>query len=141
MAADSGRNTPRPSPVHHGQDRHARDAINVNYAAQLRAMLAGDTDALASLLSADMTLTHMTGYRQARDEWLAQMQDGHFVYHSITEKEYGLDVTGETARPVSRLLTDATIYGTRSRWRLALAQDFERRDKHWICIRSVASTW
>lgn len=40
----------------------------------------------------------MTGYVQPKAEWLAQMRQGRFVYHSIEEKDTALHAMA-TARP------------------------------------------
>lgn len=110
--------------------------------AYLDAMLEGDTATLDDLLAEEFTLTHMTGYVQPKAEWLAQMRQGRFVYHSIEEKDTALDFDGDgTARLTVRTVTDATVYGTRAGWRLRLATDYVRHDDVWVAQRTVATTW
>ncbi|MGW4518298.1 hypothetical protein ACWEO4_41730 [Streptomyces sp. NPDC004393] len=46
-----------------------------------------------------------------------------------------------TVRLVGRTLTDATVYGTRAKWRLRLAVDFTRHDDTWTVVQTVATTW
>ncbi|KRE67285.1 hypothetical protein ASG92_14820 [Arthrobacter sp. Soil736] len=118
-----------------------RSEILDNYRAQLRAMVDGDTDVLGGLLTGDFTLTHMTGYLQAKQEWLAQMRAGQFVYHDAQEKDVTLDVDGDTARLVGRIVTDAAVYGSRAKWPLQLTMDFIRTDGRWLASRSEATTW
>lgn len=55
-------------------------------------MSRGDTETLARVLSDGFTLTHMTGYVQPKTEWLSQMREARFVYHSIDEKHMTLNV-------------------------------------------------
>ncbi|WP_331750030.1 nuclear transport factor 2 family protein (plasmid) [Streptomyces longwoodensis] len=110
--------------------------------AYLDAMVEGDTAALGDLLAEDFTLTHMTGYVQPKAEWLAQMGQGRFVYHSIREEDTACDVGDDgTARLTVRTVTDATVYGTRAGWRLRLATDYARHDDAWVAQRTVATTW
>lgn len=101
----------------------AASAVLANYAAQLDAMRAGDTTALAALLTDDFTLTHITGYRQPKAQWLSEMDKGQFRYHSVEQLgDPVVEVTGETATLTHRIITDATVYGSRNRWRLAFTQ-------------------
>ncbi|WP_192582888.1 nuclear transport factor 2 family protein [Streptomyces albicerus] len=116
-----------------------RDEVLDAFRAQLRAMTDGDTDALDDLLADGSTLTHMTGYVQPKQEWLAQMREGRFDYHSIVDLD--VEVDGDTARLVVRTVTDATVYGTRADWRLQLTVDYAYENDAWIVVGSAASTW
>lgn len=118
-----------------------RAEILDNYRAQLRAMVDGDTEVLGELLTGDFSLTHMTGYFQPKQEWLAQMRAGQFDYHDAQERNVSLHVDGETARLVGRIVTDATVYGSRASWPLQLTMDYIRTDGRWLASRSEATTW
>jgi len=122
-------------------DEQDRAEILDNYRAQLRAMVDGDTVTLAELLTEDFSLTHMTGYFQPKQEWLAQMRAGQFVYHDAQERDVSLHVDGDTARLVGRITTDATVYGARAKWPLQLTMDYTRADGRWLASRSEATTW
>ena len=116
-----------------------RDEVLDAFRAQLRALTDGDTDALDDLLADGSTLTHMTSYVQPKQEWLAQMREGRFDYHSIVDLD--VEVDGDTARLVGRTVTDATVYGTRADWRLQLTVDYAYENDAWIVVGSAASTW
>lgn len=122
-------------------DELNRAEILENYRAQLTAMVDGDTEILAELLTEDFSLTHMTGYFQPKQEWLAQMRAGQFVYHDAQERTVSLQVDGDTAHLVGRILTDATVYGARAKWPLQLTMDYVRTDGRWLASRSEATTW
>ncbi|MEU9639542.1 nuclear transport factor 2 family protein [Streptomyces tendae] len=110
--------------------------------AYLDGMREGDTEALDGLLARDFTLTHMTGYVQPKAEWLAQMREGRFIYHSITEEDVAWDSEADgTVRLTVKTVTDATVYGTRADWRLRLSTDYARHDEVWTPQRTVATTW
>lgn len=104
-------------------------------------MVDGDTEILAELLTEDFSLTHMTGYFQPKQEWLAQMRAGQFVYHDAQERSASLQVDGGTAHLVGRIVTDATVYGARARWPLQLTMDYVLTDGRWLASRSEATTW
>jgi hypothetical protein len=42
-------------------------------------MTSSDTGALDELLADDFALTHLTGYAQPKNEWLAQLRAGQLV--------------------------------------------------------------
>ncbi|MFZ3494113.1 hypothetical protein ACODT5_12960 [Streptomyces sp. 5.8] len=52
-----------------------------------------------------------------------------------------VDVNGDTAGLVGRIVTDATVYGTRANWRLHFTMDYAREGDTWAGLRSVATTW
>jgi ketosteroid isomerase-like protein len=118
-----------------------REEIVAAYRAHLRAMTNGDTDALDDLLDDGFTLTHITGYQQPKAEWLSQMRAGRFVYHGVIEKNVAVDVEGDTARLVGRIVTEATVYGTHADWPLQFTMDYARDGDTWTALRSVATTW
>jgi hypothetical protein len=115
--------------------------ILAQYQGQLDAMGRGDTAALDELLDDRFTLTHITGYRQRKTEWLSEMRAGQFRYHRIDQRSATVALAGDTATLVGRFVVDATVYGSRSRWRLQLAQTYTRLADHWTTTASVATTW
>ncbi|MEU6251320.1 nuclear transport factor 2 family protein [Streptomyces sp. NPDC047043] len=122
-------------------DPSAREEILDAHRAYLEARHEGDTSALDALLDDGFTLTHMTGYVQSKAEWLAEMRQGRFAYHTIDGKSTTLDVDGDRARLVVRTVTDATVYGTRWDWRLQLTTDYARKGDIWVVLRTEATTW
>lgn len=120
-----------------------RDDVGLRsaYEAQRDAMVAGDASALGDLLADGFTLTHMTGYVQDRDDWLADVRSGRMTYHSI--EDVSVSVSDDEAHPVVdvRTRTDATIWGSRGLWRLRLRITYARLDDGWVATRNVASTW
>jgi Domain of unknown function (DUF4440) len=124
-----------------GAEEKDRREILDNYRAQLRAMVDGDTEALGELLTEDFSLTHLTGYFQPKQEWLAQMRAGQFTYHNAREKDVSLHIDGDRAQLVGRITTDATVYGARASWPLQLTMDFIRQNGQWLASRSEATTW
>lgn len=106
-----------------------------------KAMVAGDTTELDSLLADDFTLTHITGYVQSKAEWLDAIVSGQMQYHRMETLEAASSSVGSQPRLTARTLTDATIWGSRATWRLTLQSCFESRNKKSVITRTIASTW
>ena len=118
-----------------------RDAVRASYAAQREAMVAGDADALGALLAEDFTLVHMTGYRQPRGEWLADVRSGAMSYRSMEDVDVSVDMSGEAPVVTARTRTAATIWGATGTWPLQLRITFTRDGSAWVAAGTVASTW
>lgn len=112
------------------------DAVRAHWDAQLQAMDEGDTTALGELFADDATLTHMTGDVQPREEWFAGMRRRDFVYHRVVDEGVAIDVDGDTARLVGRIVTGVTDDGSGHAWPLRVEQDLVRRDGEWFCTSS-----
>jgi hypothetical protein len=104
-------------------------------------MVAGDVAELASILTDEFTLTHMTGYVQSKSEWLDAIETGQMQYHRMDTVEATISAEGTTPGLTARTFTDATIWGSRSTWRLTLRSWFEPHGDEWVVARTVASTW
>ena len=116
-------------------------AVRANYAAQRRAMLTADADALGALLADGFVLTHMTGYQQAKNEWLADVRSGRMTYHAIDDVDVSVVVSGTTVVLTARTRTVATIWGGHGTWPLQLQTDFALIDNRWQATKTVASVW
>ncbi len=57
------------------------------------------------------------------------------------ERDTSLTLEGSSTRLVGRIITDATVYGARAKWRLQLTREFTRRNGTWLASRSEATTW
>lgn len=113
------------------------------FSTQLAAMVTGDVDALELMLDKTFFLTHITGYRQPKQEWLGQMRQGQFIYHRMEEISVTVEMNGARARLVADTQTDSTVSGWRRAggWRLRLAQNYEWRDSRWVAQDCVTSLW
>jgi hypothetical protein len=111
------------------------------YREMYRAMLARDANRLGTLLDAEFSLTHMTGYRQPKDEWLRAVDSGEMLYHAAEERSVNVEVTGHTAVVVGRSLVTATIFGTRGTWKLQLTTRYVRDAGKWKAKSTVATTF
>ena len=122
-------------------DADVAAAVLDNYEAQRRAMVAGDADALGDLLADDFVLVHMTGYRQPKAQWLADVRSGAMSYHSMTDVDVSVDVSGHAPVVTARTRTAATIWGASGTWPLQLRISFAYDGTAWVATGTVASTW
>jgi hypothetical protein len=111
------------------------------YRAMYRGLLERDTGLLDGLLDSEYTLTHMTGYRQSRQEWLQQVDSGEMRYHSARPVSTSVEITGDTAVLVGNDVVDATIWGGQGTWNLQLTTTYQHRDGAWLALRTVATTF
>jgi hypothetical protein len=117
------------------------EAIEALHEAMCEAMVAGDLAELDSILADGFTLTHMTGYVQSKTEWLEAIESGEMQYHGLDTVEATVGTDAIVPELTARTLTDATIWGSRSTWRLTLRSWFEPLGDGWVITRTVASTW
>lgn len=111
------------------------------YRQMIRAMLDRRVAELDALLADEFTLTHITGYRQPRREWLEAVQSGQMRYHAAEEKSVDVKVSGDAAVLVGRSVVTATIYGARGTWNLQLTTSYQRQAERWIAVGTVATTF
>lgn len=119
-----------------------RAAIEENYRQQQIAMINGDIATLRSLLASETSATHITGYRQPRDEWFEQIQSGYFDYHTITPQSLEITIhDGNNATLVARNLIDVTIGGARNTWRLESTSSYVKQEGQWLGGDSSSTTY
>lgn len=123
------------------EQRQDEAAVLAAHEHECRAMIAGNVTVLGSLLAEGFTLTHMTGYRQPREEWLCDVRTGRMKYYSIVDVGVDVEVDGDAADLDARTRTEATIWGGHGTWQLRLRTRFERTPDGWIAQETVASTW
>ncbi|MBR1707135.1 MAG: nuclear transport factor 2 family protein [Bacteroidales bacterium] len=117
-------------------------AIRKVYEDMYRAMMDKDTVALGNLLSDDSILIHMTGHRQPRKEYLAEISAGILNYYSVDTDSLQITVTGGTARMVGCSRVDAAVYGGGCHtWRLRMDSQLRKMDGNWKITVSKVSTY
>ena len=117
-------------------------AIRKVYEDMYRAMIAKDTVALGSLLSDDSILIHMTGHRQPRKEYLAEIAAGVLNYYRVDTDALEITVNGDTARMIGRSRVNAAVYGGgRHTWRLQMDSELRKIYGKWKITLSKASTY
>lgn len=119
----------------------AEQAIHALYCRMNRAMVASDTRTLASMLTNDFHLIHMTGYDQLRAEWLAHIDSGQMRYFDSVEEEVVTQVDGNKATLRGRNRVKANIWGARGTWPLQLDIDLSLCNGQWLMSAARACTY
>ncbi len=113
------------------------------YQAENKAMVDKDINTLNKILAPGMTLTHMTGYVQPKEEWLSQIQSEEMKYYSSKEENIkDIQIDGDKASFVGQNRVKARIWGgSPSTWPLQMKMYFEKQNGKWIIVKQVASTY
>ncbi|GHV97129.1 DUF4440 domain-containing protein [Lactobacillus nasalidis] len=113
------------------------------YRQENAAMTAKDVKSLDEILAPDMTLRHMTGYLQPKQEWLSQIQSGEMHYFSSEEEKIkDIHIAGNHASLVGQNKVKASVWGSRPAvWRLQMKMEFAKVHGRWIIASQQASTY
>ena len=119
-----------------------KETLRELYRRYWQSMIAKDAEGLRTLLAEDYTLTHMTGVRQSREEFLKGLLGGTFHYYSAEHDSIEVTITGDSAALTGRSRVLAAVYGGgKHRW--CLQGDFTLRKENgtWRFTSSTASTY
>ncbi len=112
----------------------AEDDVRAVLAAEdrrYRAMQDADLTALAGLCADELSYAHSSGVRDTKDEYFAKVRSGYYDYHRIDHPVERVEVLGDTAIVVGRMIADLHSGGVRKTIdNLALAV-WVRKDASW----------
>ena len=118
------------------------DRVTAVLEKMLDGMVRKDLDLLREVLSEDMTLIHMTGLKQSREQFLSQVKDGTLNYRSSIIVDAPVAIRGDTAEVALKTRTDAAVYGGGYRvWNLLLETELRRCGGEWKVTGSKAGTY
>lgn len=114
----------------------SQEELSVLYQAAryCEAMTEADTDTMRQIVSEDMTFTHMSGRRQTREEYFADVADGSLRYYTIGMEKPVVKVDGDKAMVTYTSVLNADAYGARGTFRIQGTHRYERRDGAWIAV-------
>lgn len=116
--------------------------IKDQYRAFYRAAIAKDRGGMEAALDERFHLTHMTGMRQSRDEYIRYILRGTMNYYSEEPVLLEAVVTGNTATLLAQSCVEAAVFGGgRHAWRLQLDLTAEKKDGVWKFTDAAASTF
>lgn len=98
------------------------------------AMTEADIDTMREIVSEDMTFTHMSGMRQTREEYFADVADGSLRYYAIGMEKPVVKVDGDHATVTYTSVLNANAYGARGTFRMKGTHHYEKRDGAWIAV-------
>lgn len=87
-----------------------------------RALVEGDLGTLEELFAAELSYTHSSGVVDTRDSYLAKLRSGYYVYETVEHPVDRVEVVGDCAIVVGRMVAGLRVQGTPKRLNnLALA--------------------
>jgi hypothetical protein len=94
-------------------DRNDDDASAVLVAEDARyaAMIAADLEALDALLAPGLSYGHSSGVRDTKEEYLAKLRSGYYVYRRVDHPVDRVEVAGDCALVVGRMTADLEVDG------------------------------
>ncbi len=106
------------------------------------AMAADDVERLSQLLAPTFTLTHMTGFKQPRQDWLNEIAAGTMTYFSSTEDHVDVKQTADGATIVGQNRVVASIHGSRqTEWPLQTQMQVTKSNNQWQIMNAVVTTY
>ncbi|MBE6260886.1 MAG: nuclear transport factor 2 family protein [Prevotella sp.] len=119
-----------------------KQQIEALYKQMYRAMVEKDTVTLDEQHADEFVLTHMTGMRQSKQEYIRAIADGTLNYYEATHEQIDIRINGDRATLTGRSRVTAAVFGGgRHTWRLQLTFHLVRRDGKWLFTDSKASTY
>lgn len=99
-----------------------------------QAMTDADIDTMRELVSEDMVFTHMSGRKQTREEYFADVADGSLNYFTIGIENPVIEADGDKARITYTSVLNADAYGARGTYRIKGTHHYALRDGSWILV-------
>ena len=109
-------------------------AILYAQARYCQAMTDADIDAMRELVSEDVTYTHMSGKRQTREEYFADVADGRLRYFTIGIADPVIQADGDKGSITYTSVLNANAYGARGTYRIKGTHYCELREGVWIAV-------
>ena len=113
-----------------------KEELSVLYQAAryCQAMTDKDIDTIREIVSEDMVFVHMSGMRQTREEYFADVANGSLTYYTIGMADPVIEIDGDQAIVTYTSILNANAYGARGTFRMKGSHHYENRDGAWIAI-------
>ncbi len=117
-------------------DSLTNEELSVLYQAAryCQAMTDKDIDTMREIVSEDMVFVHMSGMRQTREEYFADVADGSLTYYTIGMADPVIGIDGEQATVTYTSILNANAYGARGTFRMKGSHHYENRNGAWIAV-------
>lgn len=99
-----------------------------------QAMTDADIGTMRELVSEDMVFTHMSGRKQTREEYFADVADGSLNYFTIGIENPVIEADADKARITYTSVLNADAYGARGTYRIKGTHHYALRDGSWILV-------
>ncbi len=114
----------------------AEKEVYDSYRKSCDAMISKDKSALESLFDENLVFVHMSGKRQTRDEYIAEILDGTLNYFKITDNRIEIRVEGDSAFLKVTHRLDAKVYGIRGAWTMRGDFVYRKRNGNWVRVKN-----
>lgn len=99
-----------------------------------QAMTDADIETMREIVSEDRIFTHMSGRRQSREEYFADVANGRLRYFTIGIEDPEIKVDGDAATITYTAVLNANAYGAKGTFRMSGTHPYEKRDGQWIAV-------
>ncbi len=99
-----------------------------------QAMTDTDIDTMRELVSEDMVFIHMSGKRQSREEYFADIAQGRLRYYTIGIADPVVEINGSRGSITYTAVLNAYAYGARGVFRMKGTHFCELRDGKWVAV-------
>ena len=99
-----------------------------------QAMTEADVETMRQIVSEDMTFTHMSGMKQTREEYFADVADGSLTYYAIGMENPVVAVDGDMATVTYTSALTANAYGAQGTFRMKGTHYYQRINGEWIAV-------
>ena len=89
---------------------------------------------MRQIVSEDMTFTHMSGMKQTREEYFADVADGSLTYYAIGMENPVVAVDGDLATVTYTSVLTANAYGAQGTFRMKGTHYYQRINGEWIAV-------
>ena len=116
--------------------------IKNQYRAFYRAAIAKDRAGMEAALDEGFHLTHMTGMRQSREEYIRYILRGTMNYYSEDPVNLEAEVCGNKATLKAQSIVEAAVFGGgQHTWRIQLNMEVMKVNGVWKFTDAVACTF
>ena len=105
--------------------------VLVAYQAMQQAMVSVDHDAMRKIVEEGTTFTHMSGYTQTKEEFIAEV-GGPLTYFHSDVREVSVSIDGDWAVLTGVVALTARAYGAEGTFPLNVRQSLHRVDGKWL---------
>ena len=112
----------------------AEQGVLYTQARYCQAMTDADTDAMREMVSEDMQYVHMSGRKQTREEYFADIESGALTYYTIGINHPVIEVNGDTASITYTSVLNANAYGARGTFRMSGTHHYRNVNGKWILV-------
>ena len=109
-------------------------AVLYQAARYCQAMTEADIETMREIVSEDMVFVHMSGMRQTREEYFADVADGSLTYYTIGMANPIIEIDGDRAIVTYTSILNANAYGARGTFRMKGSHFYEKRNGVWIAV-------